>query len=240
MNPLRRHTMQAFAAALLAACGGGGGGDGGGSTPQPAVDYLPLAVGNRWVFDDGSGSRVTGQRTVDGASWWVSSDTAPGGAADGESLFTSDSQGVRVYQAADPPAPAVVTTLLRLPVTAGDRYPAYRQSYTAFDYDGNGTADTLEARADVEVIGTERVVTPAGTFDGAAHLRVTYLFTIVYRPSGNRDDYASGTADFWYAPGIGPAKLTSSITTRGVPQTANTLLAGYRVGSRTGGTLPGD
>ena len=135
-------------ALCLVACGGGGGG-----STDTGPDYLPLATGNRWVADDGSGGRITGQRTVDGASWWVSSDTAAGGAPDGESLLASDAQGVRVYLPASPPQPAFTSTLIRLPLVVGDRYPAYRLNYTPGDFDGNGTADNVEGLADAEVVG---------------------------------------------------------------------------------------
>ncbi len=235
-NRLSRLCVSGLFATLMAACGGGGGGD----TSTAGPDYLPLATGNRWVADDGSGSQITGQRTVDGASWWVSSETAAGGAPDGEVLLASDSQGVRFHAPASAPLPAYTFTLLRLPVVVGDRYPGYRLNYTSADYDGNGTADDIDARSDMEVIGTERVVTPAGTFDNAVHLRMSIVFTIVYRPSGTREDYSTGTADYWYAPGVGPVKFQSSITTRGVTETASNVLTGYRVGTRTGGTLPGN
>jgi hypothetical protein len=90
-----------------AGCGGGGGG---GSSPETAPDDLPLATGNRWVSDDGSGSSIAGQRTVDGATWWVASEAAAGGAPDGESLLASDSQGVRLYVPANSPLPAFTSS----------------------------------------------------------------------------------------------------------------------------------
>ena len=83
------------------------------------------------------------------------------------------------------------------------------------------------------------MVTPAGTFDDAAHIRVTYRFTVIYQPSGLREVYSTGTGDFWYAPGIGLVRFSSSFTTRGVVETENRVLTGYRVGNRSGGTLPG-
>ncbi len=235
MNRIARKALGLFVASFMAACSGGSGGGDTHSTP----DYLPLATGNRWVADDGSGSQITGQRTVDGSTWWVSSESAAGGVPDGEALVASDSQGVRVYSPASAPLPAFTQTLIRLPLVVGDRYPGYRLNYTSADYDSNGTADDIDARADMEVIGTERVVTPAGTFDDAVHLRVTIVFTIVYKPSGVREDYSTGTAEYWYAPGVGPVKFQSSITTRGVTDTVTNVLTGYRVGTRTGGTLPG-
>lgn len=231
---LARRWAPVLFATFMAACGSGGGGE---TTTGP--DYLPLATGNRWVADDGSGSQITGRRTVDGVSWWVSSETAAGGAPDGEALLMSDSQGVRFYSPAAAPLPAYTLTQLRLPLVVGDRYPGYRLNYTSGDFDSNGTADDIDARTDMEVIGTERVVTPAGTFEDAAHVRMSIVFTIIYRPSGVREDYSTGTVDFWYAPGVGPVKFTSSVTTRGVTETRSNVLTGYRVGTRTGGTLPG-
>lgn len=232
---LRRRLVGAASLIVVLAVSGCGGGDG---DSAPATNYMPLATGNRWVADDGSETRITGQQSAGGQTWWVARDTDAGGANPSESLVQSDAQGVRMYSTDWPVAP-FVSPLIRLPATVGDSYSGYNVSYTDADFDTNGTADLFEARAVFSVVGTgDQVITPAGTFTNTLHLRATFTYTIIYQPQGTREDYSTGTGDYWYAPDLGPVKFTSSITTRGVTETASTLLSGYKVGSRTGGTLP--
>lgn len=217
----------AATALLLAACGG----DGGDSATSPS-EYYPLATGNRWVADDGSDETVTGQATVAGQRWWVVS------GADGDGYLQSDSAGVRFYTPADGNLPAFTSTLLRAPVVVGDRYNVSRVQGTTFDVDNNGVNDDFDVRLDAEVVGRETVSTPAGTFTEVLRVRVTTLGDYVLRPSGTRQTYATGSADYWYAPGVGPVKYAGSSTVLGQVETFAAQLTGYRVGNRTGGTLP--
>lgn len=217
-------------AALMAACT-----DDGDTSTAPS-EYYPLASGNRWVADDGTDSTVTGQITLDGRRWWVVGDTAGGSAND--AYLQSDSDGVRGYTPADGSLPAITSTLLRAPVVVGDRFNAYRVQGATFDVDNNGVNDDFDVRVDAEVIGRETVTTPAGTFTEVLRVRMVSLGEYVLRPSGTRQTYATGSTDYWYAPGVGPVKYSGSSTFNGQLDTFSAQLTGYRVGNRTGGTLP--
>ena len=231
---LRHATAACTAAVLLAACGGGG--DGGGTDDNSG--YLPLATGNRWVYDDGSESRVTGQRDAGGQRWWVLQDTQNG--LTDEALLRKDAQGI-YSRFEDPQIGTLTYTLIKLPVAAGTSYPAASYRLTAFfDYDGNGTADDVDLASEATVVGIESVVTPAGTFGNALHMRLSGTSTVVYRPSGTRALLSTTVGDDWFADGIGPVKGTSSDTlaATGDVTTSSYALTGYQVGTRTGGTLP--
>jgi hypothetical protein len=234
----RRHTAAAaFALLLLSACGGGGG-DSGDTGAADNTGYLPLATGNRWVFDDGTESRVTGQRDVAGQRWWVMQNIETGGTT--EALVRKDAQGV--YAPFESPQFGTLQyPLIKLPVVAGATYALYSYRLPGFfDYDGNGTADDVDVTAEGGPIGFETVTTPAGTFSNALRIRVSGTSTAVYRPSGATALLLSGTRDTWYADGIGPVKgsLVETLATTGAVTTTSYLLTGYQVGTRTGGTLP--
>lgn len=227
---LRRHGLTAACALslLLSACGG----DGGGTDDE---GYLPLATGNRWVFDDGEDTTVGAQRSVGGQAWWVVADTFDPA---NETLLRSDAQGVIVR------SDAAITgfseyRLIKSPAVSGERFVDGTFHYTSLDYDRNGTADDIEITLAGSTVGTEAVNSPAGAFADALHTRFTITSTITYRPSGERAPLASSTLDTWYARGVGPVKSSWSDTDpTGAVTSGTSLLTGYRAGGRTDGTLP--
>lgn len=234
----RLHAPAALAlAALVAACGSGGGNEADTPLADDNTGYLPLGSGNRAVYDDGTESRVTGQRVVDGVRWWVLQDTDSSGTT--EFLARKDAQGYRT-RFDNPQFGTLQYLALKLPVVVGDTYPLYSLRYTAFfDYDRNGTADDVEVSNETTVVGFETVTTPLGTFTGAVRLRATATSTVVYRPQGTRAPLSSGTSEVWLVEGIGDVKSVDTDTpTGGTTTTTTRLLTGYQVGSRTGGTLP--
>lgn len=221
--------------ALVAACGSGGDDA---TLADDNTGYYPLGNGNRWVYDNGDQSRVTGQREADGQRWWVVETVDSGGTSEG--LLRKDSQGVHArFQT--PTFGTLSYTLIRLPVVVGATNRLYDYRLPAFfDYDRNGTADDVEVTTDTTVIGFENVSTPAGNFAGALRMRLTSTSTVVYRPQGTRAALSSGTSDVWLADGIGPVRTTDTDTdpVSGDVTTSTSALTGYQVGTRTGGTLP--
>lgn len=222
----------AAASVLVAGCGDGGGGGEAARTNT----YWPMETGNRWVTDDGGDSTVTGTSTQAGETWFVLRDA--GLSPPEDTYLQSDANGVRIYAAGSQFLPAYTYTLLKMPASTGDRHPAYRLTAPWSDVDQNGTADDIDYRGDAEVIGRETVTTPAGTFTDALHLRITYTGDYILRPSGTRQPFVSGTTDMWFAPGVGPVKMSDTSTQGGQTDAYGSQLTGYRVGTRTGGTLP--
>lgn len=233
LNRCAAVALLAFSA-VVAGCGGDGG-DGGGETAATNT-YWPMQVGNRWVQDDGSDGTIIGDTTVAGQKWFILRDSSSGSPED--SLFQSDSSGVRFYSPTSTVFPAYTSTLLRTPAAVGDRFEAQRLTAPFADVDGNGTVDDIDFRTEAQVIGFDTVTTPAGTFTEALHVRFTITGEYVFRPSGTRQTYSTGAADYWYAPGVGPVRFSGTTTTNGETESFSSQLTGYRVGTRTGGTLP--
>jgi hypothetical protein len=224
-----------LAVALLAACGGGSD-----TGAEPQVDYLPASMGDRWAYDDGGQTRVTGQTTASGFSWTTLQDTSADGSLSASWRLRRDSQGVYT-QGTEPALSDSVSTTLKLPVVAGDRYTSANYRYENNDYDNNGTNDTVDIAVETLVVGHQTVSTPAGTFTNSLQLRQSSTGRITYRPSGVQALYFTGTNDVWLAPDVGPVKEESFFNDviYGRTTTTRRVLTSYRVGSRSGGTLPG-
>jgi hypothetical protein len=232
MRASRRALLAGGAALLLAACGGSGDD---GSPPDSGGSYLPLGDGNRWLYSDGSQVQLARASGGGAPAPWIWIETV-GGAPFGQ-YVQSDADGVRFSSAGGANFPAYTQTVLRAPVTTGDRYPSLRVVFSFADMDHDGTLDDTETIADAEVVGFETVVTPAGRFDGAVHVRFSKRIDLVFQPAGRRVTAQTGTLDEWYAPGVGRVKSVETITSSNSTDTTRRELTGYRVGSRTGGVL---
>lgn len=233
----RRALAVVAAAAWLAACGGGDGSDGtgGGSPAAQDTGYLPLAEGNRWFYSDGSDAQVVRALASNATAPFVWVETV-NGSMSGQ-YAQSDATGVRFSSPGSTTFPAYTQTVIRNPVTVGDRYPSLRLSWTFSDADNNGTLDHSESLVDAEVVGFETVDTPAGRFDAALHLRFSQRNDIVFQPAGTRQTLETSTADVWYAQGVGPVRRVVVTVNGGNTTTETRELTGYRVGGRTGGVL---
>ncbi len=228
--PRRRWFAAAAAPLLLAACGGSGD-----DTPDGGASYLPLAEGHRWFYDDGSDVLIARAIASDATAPWVWVDTR-GGVSTGQ-YVQSDAAGVRFSEPAGGSAgyPGFTQTALRTPVTAGDRYPSMRLVWRLSDVDLDGTLDDTVVSSDAEVVAFETVTTPAGRFADTVHVRFSKWFGTVFQPSGRREVQRTSTIDEWYAPGIGLVKQTTVEMSGELVETRERQLAGYRLGSRSGG-----
>jgi hypothetical protein len=189
--------MRAFlAVSLLAALAGCA------HSPRTAVgtrpaDYYPLAVGAEWTWEDQSPQLPAGQpvlRTVR-----ILSQTADG-------YFRDSARGeLRVGACVEDRA----RSLLCGPIAAGTRWssvlsPASTESY------------------EIVAVG-ERVVTPAGSFDGCVRVRANT------RAAADTELIN----EISYAPGVGPVRIEVLTVGNGkaVPQ-FRAVLRAYRPGSR--------
>jgi len=235
MNP---RLNLAVCSALLALAGCGGGSE---SSAPTSNDPFPLAVGNRWEFsfsDSRAGSpeartyEVVGTQEIDGKIAHIVRDTlvlardSPYLRTDTEVLHYAGSD-VPPDQQADWPQ-----TILRLPLHVGDRWTQIdKVSDAGYDADEDGVNEVRSQHAEVEVVRTEAVVTPAGTFANAfvvyssdAAEELNTVTHVVY------NSYFSGTTE-WYVPGIGVVRRDQYIVPWGAIRTygSSEVLTAYRV-----------
>lgn len=225
--------------AVLAACGGGGGG-GGGSEPPAGLEgnFFPLAVGDRWVYEDSPGGppmtvRATATRTVDGHSGIVVLTDDP---ADGstESVYVVSAGSVRQVPASGDALVVAIGPLdaMRFPLRAGDRWTQIDKTIdTGMDFDGDGRMERATVRSEVQVIGLETVSTPVSSFAGCLHQRTTLTVGVQLTALAQTVTVVT-TVDDWYAPDIGPVRTTMLVTGPGTNETQTLALTAYRVGTR--------
>lgn len=237
--------MAAGMIALLSACGGGGGGSDSGAGAAtgdgaPAVrlsaDFYPLGTGDRrtWRINGGSlfHERVGAVTTLaSGTGLAVSAGTPTDVSVD--YLQRSGTEIVKLLSAtADPVAVLIGSVpLLRFGMALGETVILVDRKASA-DLDGDGRADSVDLRVDSTFVAVETVSTPAGTFPGCAHVRTVRRSTV--RLGGiSGSSSATQTEDTWYAPGIGPVKISSSDETDGIADGSGTAeLIAYSAGSQ--------
>jgi hypothetical protein len=227
-------------ALLVAACGGGGGGstpDGGTTGPLAGADYFPLAVGDRWLYSDGSGLkstvRVTGTQIVSGGTALVVQTVDSTGTTNDLYLRTATSVTLVPAADADPLTAAFgPLTILHLPVAAGDHWVLVDKSLGALaDLDGDGRADLLSVHAEATVIGFESLLTAAGPYTQVAHVQTVLTQTATLTATGKTVTVTS-TSDDWYAPDIGPVRNLSGSSDPGGGGLIDTGITGWGLGTR--------
>jgi hypothetical protein len=136
-------------------------------------DFLPLAVGNFWEYDESGASitfTVTGTENVGGTDTFVTLQT--GGAESGSTENrTSDENGVRLFKAEGPTPQGfliaeIVPALLELPATfeLGDTFGS---SGNVFAQLGTFPPQTIPYSSNDRIVGVDPVTVPFGTFDDA-------------------------------------------------------------------------
>jgi hypothetical protein len=235
---------------LLAACGGGGGGSEAAPEVAPIAtatsNHFPLDSNTRLVYITSAGSEpvvtsVTGTQLVGGQSGTLLSTVDPSGNSEDTVVYVATASGVREYAPAGADALARAfdgTEIMRWPARAGDSYVQADSTFDAGeDFDGDGRSDRITLRAVLTVVGSETVVTPAGTFTNSLHQRQNVKLTYLPTLAGATPVVVDAVVDTWYAPNIGPVKTV--VVTRG-PGTETTLtetLSAYRVGTRSSDTV---
>lgn len=233
----------------LVACGGGGSGSigtGGGDTSS-GVDlsprrYLPLQVGNRWIYQASDSAdpivvRLTDTRNVGGGNGSVVQSSDP---TEGESVYLEDANGVRQFpgNGADALTNALgPVQLLHYPLIVGDAFVAADKSLGAvMDFDGDGVLDSASIRADTQVLGLEVLSTPAGQFTDCLHLRTTAVMQVQLSYSKQAATVTT-VSDDWLAPGIGPVRTVVTTSGGGTSSTWNQVVTGYGVAGHRSETV---
>jgi len=153
-----------------------------------AADYMPLKEGNQWTYTMSNGiemtTRIVGFENVRGVRCAVA-ETGMGGQSSREYVAV-DAQGIKSYMAVmqgqqipyDPPL-----VRLKLPYRQGD---AWQSTISQFGMTMNTSFQSA---------GSERVQTPAGTFD-----------CVKVQSSMTLPGQAPMTSTTWYADGVGPVR----------------------------------
>lgn len=237
-----KQAMAAVLAMVLAACGGGGGdavnaGSGADAVqgPDPAADYFPLAVGDRWTYLEAGvrgSARVTGTRAAGGTTVFVVGIEEP--TDRWEEQYAKSSSGVFVVPAesADSLERAVAAVpILKLPIVIGENsVPLDRTLANYADFDRDGRQESVALRGEVTVLALETVTTPAGTWANAVHTRTVLRQTVTFS-SNNQTAVVTSTSDDWFAPGVGLVRKVTLITGNDDTDSESNLLA-WRVGTQ--------
>ncbi len=227
-------------AVLLTACGGGGGSDGGASPTTPVgADFVPLAVGDTWLYrrDDGSleRSRVTGKLVIDGQALVVVtySDLSTGQVTTA-AVNKSASAVTEVPDGSDPFLAALgAVDDLHLPLRVGDSYTQVDRTLSSgFDMDGDTVAEAISVQSTVSVMAIESVTVPAGTFPGCVKVRTLVVQSGVGSSTGRRITVTT-TADEWYAEDIGVVRSLAQTSVGGISESQTRELMSWRVGTRS-------
>lgn len=238
-------------ALLLASCGGGGGGGGTPSEPGEEIalaDFFPDNVGDRWnhrVTPSGEfavtvnrgtvstgGRRATRFNTLtysNRTSWTV--------VARSDSYYSRGTQALTELAAPDAtglPALIGAVDLYRLPLRRGESFVQIDKTLDGvLDVDGDGRGDGIRLHSVVTVVGLETVSVPAGSFDGALHLRTVVQQFVSFSSTGTSVE-AQTTVDDWLAPGIGLVRSRTETRGTGLPvERTYRELESYQVAGRS-------
>jgi hypothetical protein len=279
LRPLGRLLSLLLASVLLISCGGGGGGGnesgsgdgtggdggtGGNSAPPTAseagdpLNYLPLSVGNRWVYavtytspwgaPEASSEMVTisGTHAVAGTVTTVEQtrDALTNALRDEHHVIKSATALVEYHAPGSAPygQSAEFLTLLRLPLEAGASYQQQHLTGVSIgaDIDSDGVHETLKVTTSVSVSGPVSVTLPVGNFSNA--LKVTSVTEERLTLSGTHTTLSPITTTWeqWLVPGLGPVKRLRTVSSMFGAEITAYELTGYHVeGIRSESTPPG-
>lgn len=200
---------------LVIGCGGGG------SSSSPAQsspiqvglaknEYFPLNKGDKWFYRSDNANlvrfSVTDIRSINGTPTAVVLHTADGSTTGSEHYYTIENSSV--IEIPTPASDALTqligpVTLFRTPIVAGDKFTQIDKAFTdQFDIDGDGKADKVQIKADVEVIGFESISAISGNYTNAAHVRTLTTITVTNSSNGAVVNILS-TQDDWFVANVG-------------------------------------
>ncbi len=185
-----------------------------------AQNYYPADIGNMWVFDSSDGAAQTtytleGPEIIDGQEHVLlkitTEELATGVSETDQYFLTVGSESIKLHSTtiehslatitADFPTPA---TFFPLQLVLGDKWQiaadAKAKLIVGEPIDGKSVTN-------LEVIGFEDVVTPAGTFQNCAKVQLDLVLTAT---GGFLNLDINQTTYQWFAPDIGPIQYQDS------------------------------
>ena len=185
-----------------------------------AQNYYPADIGNIWVLDSVDGVERTiysleESETTDGEAQVllkISTEELSTGDSETDHYFlTVDSDAIKLHRiileddvailTADFPTPA---TFFPLQLELGDKWQIVATAEAELV---GGITIPGESTTDLEVVGFEEVVTPAGTFQNCAKVQLDLRLTA---KGGFLNLNIGSTTYQWFAPGIGPVQYENS------------------------------
>jgi len=205
---------------MLSGCGkeeettgpGGGTGGGGSSSTRP----VPFNVNNYWVYLDTQDStydtlQVVGEVTYNGnQAYQVIYTTEP---ADTYLVYYDDNAGYLMQALTveyDTFAFDIESRMLKIPMVVGDQWDVYVMD-TTFQ-DTISTTHVVVHRTG-EILGTENVTVPAGSFDGCFKVKYTQIYSVSVTSNWGTFTFADTTVDYGYIKdGVGVVKSVQDST----------------------------
>jgi hypothetical protein len=206
----------------LPGCKGGGGAEGAGNGAPTSGDYLPYAVGDRWVYDiiNTTGTaesslmmHVHSTTEIGGETALFVHEVLPG--AGGYNPFKMRHTPTMLSRLFTEGEHGSVTALLQftLPLVANTAYTAYSHTGTPVEMDNDGIDDAQDLERTISIADVESVSVPLGTFR-ALKISTHDLRRFHYSSDGSEVSEVVDST-IWYAPGVGPIKEISTVAFTG-------------------------
>lgn len=181
-----------------------------------AQNYYPADIGNMWVLESSDGIEQTtysleGPEIINGQEYILLKITTKEihtGESETDQYFLSvDSDTIKLHRIVLEDAIAVLTADFPTPVTffplqlvQGDKWQIVADAEAKLEI---GLTLSGKSTTNFEVVGLEEVVTPAGTFQNCAKVRLDLKLTTAFL---NLDS----TTYQWFAPDVGPVQYENS------------------------------
>lgn len=187
------------------------------AVPATAQNYYPADIGNMWVLESSDGIEQTtysleGPEIINGEEYIllkISTREISSGETETDQYFlTVDSDAIKLHRIVLEDAIAVLTADFPTPVTffplqlvLGDKWQIVADAEAKLEI---GLTLSGKSITNFEVVGTEDIVTPAGTFRNCAKVRLDLELT-----AGGFLSLDSTTYQ-WFAPDVGPVQYENS------------------------------
>lgn len=225
------------------------------STATDPQNLVPLAVGNRWIYDittrENSGDvlesqrmeTVTGTTTVQGRQGMVVQvrDTLTN---ELEREFYLEKNATGLSQLF---APGTAPYQLNVPAIPLLHFPIYADTYengrwagldAGRDYDGDGITDTMEVTLTTTIGGyPEFVSVPAGDWFTAVRTTTAQRIVITGSAAGGQAEINYTTIE-WLVSGIGAVQRVTETSTTGYNHSITQRLSAYHVGALRSESIP--